>query len=702
MATKDNYPSPTHSTDQHKAEVVIDNNNNPFDDTMESVTSTLSSSAASFVLSLQEMKVDPMTTTITTNTDIPSNPSINLDKLKTQPVAMEDTRMDISTSRTSDNENIPILGTVAEATMDPTKFLSTSFSLSSSFSAVADLSSVHNNPVTADSTSVGDTMDDVHHARILPVSTSASSLQRSLDEISTTTNGTTTVSLPELVHPSLSSTTNTINSIDPSPLPSSSPSSSSYVVRMRNVHKTYLLGLEGVAALRGVTLDIESHEFIVILGKSGGGKTTMLNILGTIDKPTRGDLSLCGHIINDKTPDQLLANVRLNDIGFVFQTFNLLPGLTALENVELPMILSGKFKTVGERRKRAIHLLSRVGMYERLHHYPSEMSGGEQQRVTIARALANNPRILLLDEPTGDLDTVNTDIILRIITDLNRNENVTCILVTHDINLKNYAHRVIHMLDGKINRIENIPSFIRDDALDLLNCKVSVQSWLKIQEQERIKGTTSISSPTIVGFSETSSYIAMAYQGLFQVQQGIGSMWSGMLAQLQGYTIHDSTVSGSQTNDNLGSPSSLSSPTHQGSVTRDNPVIVVVPPDNSIGSTTRNTESSTTVHTSTGLSGVAAISHSLYSAHATTGTQNKVLQPNGSTDSNSQANTPSIATVTRSPQNYVTYNYSIKAKEQAFIEAQEQKLREQRKEEKLRKKIYETARQRHQQQYQNQ
>jgi ABC-type lipoprotein export system ATPase subunit len=181
------------------------------------------------------------------------------------------------------------------------------------------------------------------------------------------------------------------------------------VLVLRNVHKTYLLGIEGVPALRGVSVTVARGEFIVILGKSGGGKTTMLNMIGSVDRPTRGDIVIDGTRINARTPDTVLADVRLRKLGFVFQTFNLLPQLSALENVELPMILAGWGSRAG-RRKRAVRLLTRVGMAERLHHTPAQLSGGEQQRVTIARSLANRPSLLLLDEPTGDLDTVNSQV----------------------------------------------------------------------------------------------------------------------------------------------------------------------------------------------------------------------------------------------------------------------------------------------------
>jgi putative ABC transport system ATP-binding protein len=230
-----------------------------------------------------------------------------------------------------------------------------------------------------------------------------------------------------------------------------------------NIHKTYLLGVEGVPALRGVSLRIKRGEFIVILGKSGGGKTSLLNILGTIDKPTKGELKICGTKITASTADQAFASLRLNRIGFVFQTFNLVSTMTALENVCLPMTLKGTM-TRGAIIARAKELLGRVGMASRIEHLPSQLSGGEQQRVTIARSVANSPAVLLLDEPTGDLDTKNTHTVLKLLMDLNRKEKITCIMVTHDTGLKSYAHRVVHMLDGKIHRIEENEKAKRDAA----------------------------------------------------------------------------------------------------------------------------------------------------------------------------------------------------------------------------------------------
>jgi len=230
---------------------------------------------------------------------------------------------------------------------------------------------------------------------------------------------------------------------------------SEIVVRLENVHKTYLLGVEGVPALRGVSLSIKQGEFVVVFGLSGGGKTTLLNIIGTIDKPTKGELYLCGHRIDSDTSDEVLSYLRLKKLGFVFQTFNLLSSFNALENVCLPMVLAAD-KNSEAREKRATGLLKKVGMGERLDHVPSQLSGGEQQRVTVARAVANKPSILLLDEPTGDLDSINTCIVMEELISLNRNDKITLIMVTHDVGLKDFADRVIWMRDGKIKHVEHI------------------------------------------------------------------------------------------------------------------------------------------------------------------------------------------------------------------------------------------------------
>jgi len=253
------------------------------------------------------------------------------------------------------------------------------------------------------------------------------------------------------------------------------------IVVVNNVHKTYLLGVEGVPALRGVSLKIKRGEFIVILGKSGGGKTSLLNIIGTIDKPTKGELFICGKRITNKTTDAEFAMLRLRKIGFVFQTFNLISSMTAQENVELPMILDGRLEA-SVRKERAKKLLTRVGIGARTDHLPSQLSGGEQQRVTIARSISNSPEILLLDEPTGDLDTKNSHIVLQMLMDLNRKHGITCVMVTHDTNLSNFASRVVHMVDGKIFNIEVVSAERRAEAERDLAAKLNNESAPKEAE----------------------------------------------------------------------------------------------------------------------------------------------------------------------------------------------------------------------------
>jgi len=266
-------------------------------------------------------------------------------------------------------------------------------------------------------------------------------------------------------------------------------SNDEYVIDLENVHKTYLLGLEGVAALRGLSIKIKKREFICVFGTSGGGKTTLLNIVGTIDKPTKGNVFVDGIRIRNSTSDADLASLRLNKLSFVFQTFNLISSLTALENVELPMQLKGNLSRT-QIRHRAVELLDKVGLSARLNHFPKQLSGGEQQRVTIARALANNPEIMLLDEPTGDLDTKNTDLIMQILVDLNK-EGITMIMVSHDLNLKNYAHRVIRVSDGKIVGEELISMKLRDKHINDLYDRVNNPSKEKliIREGADYKGS---------------------------------------------------------------------------------------------------------------------------------------------------------------------------------------------------------------------
>ena len=197
---------------------------------------------------------------------------------------------------------------------------------------------------------------------------------------------------------------------------------------------------------------VKEGEFLVIRGPSGGGKTTLLNMIGTIDTPTEGEIELFATSINAKSSDKFLSRLRLEHIGFVFQTFNLLATMTAFENVELPMTLLGKLSKK-ERKERAKKLLKQVGLQDRMDHLPSELSGGEQQRVAIARALSNEPKLLLLDEPTGDLDTFSTVEVMNSLLEINLgNEErppTTCIMVTHNPDLECYADRILYVQDGE-------------------------------------------------------------------------------------------------------------------------------------------------------------------------------------------------------------------------------------------------------------
>lgn len=219
------------------------------------------------------------------------------------------------------------------------------------------------------------------------------------------------------------------------------------VVEAINVTKTYMLGKVPVEALRGVNLKVETGDFVSILGPSGSGKSTMLNLIGALDKPTSGTLLIDGVDIG-KLNDNQLAEIRLK-IGFVFQFFNLIPRLTAKDNVELSMSISDISKA--ERKQRAIELLETVGLKDRVNHKPAELSGGQQQRVAIARALANNPKFLLLDEPTGNVDSKTASEVLALIEKLNVEKNVSIIMVTHDQKLAHEAKRTVQMFDGQIS-----------------------------------------------------------------------------------------------------------------------------------------------------------------------------------------------------------------------------------------------------------
>ncbi|MDH7514855.1 MAG: ABC transporter ATP-binding protein [Bacteroidota bacterium] len=218
------------------------------------------------------------------------------------------------------------------------------------------------------------------------------------------------------------------------------------MIHIVNVSKTYVMGIEEVHALRGATLDISRNEYVAIMGPSGSGKSTLMNIIGCLDTPTSGLYRFEGINVGE-LDDDALAAIRNKKIGFVFQMFNLLPRSTALHNVELPLIYAGV--PAAERRNRAERALTAVGLAERMHHKPNELSGGQRQCVAIARALVNNPSVILADEPTGNLDSKTGEEIMRIFEDLHE-QGHSIIVVTHEEDIAAHAHRVIRLFDGEI------------------------------------------------------------------------------------------------------------------------------------------------------------------------------------------------------------------------------------------------------------
>ena len=227
---------------------------------------------------------------------------------------------------------------------------------------------------------------------------------------------------------------------------------SGVVIRTEGLIKTYEMGAEQVHALQGVDLEIRKGEYVAIMGPSGSGKSTLMNLIGCLDSPTSGRYWLAGRLVSELDDDEL-AYIRNKEIGFVFQTFNLLPRATALHNVELPLIYNGT--PAEERIEKAKLALQRVDLTPRMHHKPNELSGGQRQRVAIARALVNDPSIVLADEPTGNLDSKTGEEIMHLFENLHVQGN-TIILVTHEMDIAQHAHRVIFIRDGKIASDEKV------------------------------------------------------------------------------------------------------------------------------------------------------------------------------------------------------------------------------------------------------
>ena len=221
---------------------------------------------------------------------------------------------------------------------------------------------------------------------------------------------------------------------------------SDLVIQIRDLTRVYEMGAETVHALRGISLGIRRNEYVAIMGPSGSGKSTLMNLIGCLDTPTTGEYWLNGQEVS-RMGDDALARVRNREIGFVFQTFNLLPRASALQNVELPLVYGGV--SAKERRRRATEALDRVGLEDRMDHRPNELSGGQRQRVAIARALVNRPAILLADEPTGNLDSATSEEIMRVFEALHR-QGQTVIMVTHEADIAAHAERVVVLRDGRV------------------------------------------------------------------------------------------------------------------------------------------------------------------------------------------------------------------------------------------------------------
>ena len=238
------------------------------------------------------------------------------------------------------------------------------------------------------------------------------------------------------------------------------------LIRIKNLYRVYHMGEEKVYALRGVNLDIQKEEILCLLGTSGSGKSTLLNMMAGLDRPTKGEIIINNKIHMEKLSEEKLTKFRQLNVGFVFQSYNLIPTLTATENVSLGLIFKGVKKQEREEKARAI--LERVGLANRLDHKPSEMSGGQQQRVSIARAFVDAPPILFADEPTGNLDTNTSVEIMEMMCDLAKEHKQTLIIVTHDLETAVYANRIVELRDGKIVRDETQQIIEKARELELL------------------------------------------------------------------------------------------------------------------------------------------------------------------------------------------------------------------------------------------
>ena len=231
----------------------------------------------------------------------------------------------------------------------------------------------------------------------------------------------------------------------------STDKASNIAVKVNNVYKTYTSGDVVVKAVMGISFTVKRGEFAAIVGPSGSGKSTLMNLMGTVDRPTSGSIYIDGEDIS-KLNDEQLAVFRNKHMGFVFQAFNLINGLTAQQNVFLPLLANATEVPEKERYEKSAELLSSLGLGERLHLPPSKLSGGEQQRVAIARALVNNPSLILADEPTGDLDTKSGENVVKLLSSVCKERNVTIIMITHNLEITSYCDKIIYVRDGKLEK----------------------------------------------------------------------------------------------------------------------------------------------------------------------------------------------------------------------------------------------------------